>query len=62
MTTMAPNFIQEQLSLAYLRAVVFRAGWRLSLPVVDDCCIDGTLNAPGPGICSVEFQIKATTR
>ena len=29
---MSPNFIQEQLSLTYVRAVVFRAGYRLSLP------------------------------
>ena len=29
---MSPNFIQEQLSRAYARAVLFNAGFRLSSP------------------------------
>lgn len=61
MSTMASNFIQEQLSWAYVRAVVYRAGWRLSLPEVDDHGIDGTLEAPVRGMSKVDFQLKATT-
>lgn len=60
MTTLSPNFIQEQLSLAYVRAVVFRAGWTLSVPLVDRG-IDGTLEAPIRGMNKVDFQLKATT-
>ena len=61
MTTMSPNFIQEQLSRAYVRAVVYHAGWRLSFPEVDDHGIDGTLEAPVRGMSKVDFQLKATT-
>ena len=60
---MSPNFIQEQLSLAYVRAVLFRAGFRLSSPVVDDHGIDGTIVDPDRrGINRVDFQLKATTQ
>ena len=62
MTVMSSNFIQEQLSKAYVRAVVYNAGWRLSLPEVDDHGIDGTLQAPVAGISKVDFQLKSTTR
>ena len=62
MGAMSPNFIQEQLSLAYVRAVVFRAGYRLSLPVVDDHGIDGTIESDRGGINRVDFQLKATTQ
>ena len=61
MTSMAHNFIQEQLSLAYVRAVIYQAGWRLSFPEVDDHGIDGTLEAPVRGMNKVDFQLKATT-
>ena len=60
---MSPNFIQEQLSQAYVRAVLFRAGFRLSSPVVDDHGIDGTIVDPDRrGINRVDFQLKATTQ
>lgn len=60
---MSPNFIQEQLSLAYVRSVVFRAGLRLSTPDVDDHGIDGTIfNPERRGINRADFQLKATTR
>ena len=60
-TTMATNFMQEQLSLVYVRAVVSNAGWRLSMPEVDDHGIDGTLEAPARGMNRVDFQLKSTT-
>ena len=60
---MSPNFVQEQLSLSYVRSVVFRAGLRLSTPEVDDHGIDGTVvNPERRGINRVDFQLKATTR
>lgn len=58
---MSPNLIQEQLSWAYVRAVVFRSGYRLYLPVVDDHGIDGTVGSYSSGINRVDFQLKATT-
>ena len=59
---MSPNFIQEQLSRAYTRAVIFRAGFRLSSPEVDDHGIDGTVVDPNRrGVNRVDFQLKATT-
>ena len=60
-TPMTPNLIQEQLSWAYVQAVVSRAGWRLSRPNVDDRGIDGTLLVPTSGINMVDFQLKSTT-
>ena len=60
---MSPNFIQEQLSRAYARAVLFNAGFRLSSPEVDDHGIDGTIVDPNRrGVNRVDFQLKATTR
>ena len=60
---MSPNFIQEQLSLSYVRSVVFRAGLRLSTPDVDDHGIDGTIvNPERRGINRIDVQLKATTR
>ena len=47
---MANNFIQEQLSWAYVRAVIFNAGYGLSLPIVDDHGIDGDRGSPRKGI------------
>ena len=59
---MSPNFIQEQLSRAYTRAVIFRASLRLSDPVVDDHGIDGTIVDPDRrGVNRVDFQLKAST-
>ena len=58
----SPNFIQEQLSLAYVRAVVFRSGLSLSRPDVDDHGIDGTIVDPHRrGVNRVDFQLKSTT-
>ena len=60
---MSPNFIQEQLSWAYVRAVTFRAGLGLSNPVVDNHGIDGTIIDPDlRGVNRVDFQLKATTQ
>lgn len=60
---MSPNFIQEQLSRAYARAVIFNAGFRLSSPEVDDHGIDGTIVDPNRrGVNRVDFQLKATTQ
>ena len=60
---MSPNFIQEQLSRAYTRAVIFRAGFRLSNPEVDDHGIDGTIVDPDRRrVNRVDFQLKATTQ
>ena len=51
------------MSLAYVRAVIFRAGFRLSSPVVDDHGIDGTIVDPDRRrINRVDFQIKSTIR
>ena len=59
---MSPNFIQEQLSRAYVRASLFQAGYRLTTPEVDDHGIDGTVVDPDRrGINRVDFQLKATT-
>lgn len=59
---MPPNFIQEQLSLAYLRAVVFNAGFSLSEPVKDYYGIDGTVVDPNRrGVNRVDFQLKSAT-
>lgn len=58
---MSPNFIQEQLSLSYLRSVVFRGGCNLSVWAVDDHGIDGTIKSYAPGINRFDFQLKATT-
>ena len=53
----SPNFIQERLSWAYVRAVVYRAGFRVSLPEVDDHGIDGTIESYGGGVNRVDFQL-----
>lgn len=59
---MSPNFIQERLSHAYLRAVVYRAGFRVSNPEVDDHGIDGTIESYATaGVNKVDFQLKSTT-
>ena len=54
------NFIQEQLSLSYVRAVVFEAGFNLTFPVIDNYGIDGTIVATPGGVNRVDFQLKAT--
>ena len=58
---MSPNFIQEELSWAYVRAVVFRAGFNLSMPVKDVMGIDGTVVSFASGVNRVDFQLKSTT-
>lgn len=58
---MPSTAIQEQLSLAYVRSVVFDAGCNMSFPAVDRG-IDGTIEAPRGGMNKVDFQIKSTTR
>ena len=55
--------IQKELSEAYLRAVVFRAGLNLS-HFENDRGIDGTIHfprIPGKGVNRVDNQLKATT-
>ena len=59
---MSPNFIQEQLSWAYVRAAVFSTGFNLSIPAVDDHGIDGTIQSYSRGRTRVDFQLKSTTR
>lgn len=59
---MSANQIQEQLSLAYVRAVIFDAGFNLSNLVVDDLGIDGTIQSYVPGKKRVDFQLKSTTQ
>ena len=56
------NFIQEELSISYVRAVVFDAGFNLTLPVKDVFGIDGTIVAMTGGINRIDFQLKATTK
>ena len=58
---MPSSQIQEQLSLAYVRSVIFDAGCNVSFPAVDRG-IDGTIEAPRRGMNKVDFQIKSTTR
>ena len=59
---MSPNFIQEQLSWSYVRAVSYRAGYSLYRPEVDDHGIDGTIADPSAsGMNRIDFQLKATT-
>ena len=60
--SMATNFVQEQISLSYVRAVIFSAGFNLSVPTVDDHGIDGTITSYSQGRNRVDFQLKATTR
>ena len=57
----SPNFIQEQLSWAYVRAVTYRAGFRIYTPEVDDHGIDGTIQSYDSGVNKVDFQLKSTT-
>lgn len=58
---MPSNFIQEQISRAYVRSVVFNAGCNVSFPEID-LGIDGTIEAPRIGMSRVDFQLKSTTR
>ena len=59
---MSPNFIQEELSKAYVRAVVYNAGLSLSLPEKDYYGIDGTIDDPNRrGVNRIDFQLKSTT-
>ena len=60
--SMTENFIQERLSLAYVEAVVFGAGFNFSELKVDDHGIDGTIKSYSRGINRVDFQLKATYR
>ena len=57
----SPNFMQEQLSFAYVRAVVFRSGFHLYEPVKDDHGIDGTIASYSRGMGRVDYQVKSTT-
>ena len=57
---MSTNLVQEQLSLAYVQAVIFRAGFNLSELRVDDHGIDGTIKSYSTGINRVDFQLKST--
>ena len=53
--------MQERLSRSYVEAVVHRAGFRLSYPLVDDHGIDGTIESYAGGLNRVDFQLKSTT-
>ena len=56
--------IQKEMSEAYLRAVVFRAGFDLYEPK-NDRGIDGTIGDPnrrGRGVDRIDYQLKSTTR
>ena len=57
---MSTNLVQEQLSLAYVQAIIFRAGFNLSELKVDDHGIDGTITSYSKGINRVDFQLKST--
>lgn len=59
---MPPNLIQEQLSLSYVRSVIYNAGFNLSRCEVDDHGIDGTIQSYSRGRNRVDFQLKSTTR
>ncbi len=59
---MAPNFRQEQMSLSYVRAVIFSTGFNLSRYEVDDHGIDGTIKSYDRGRDRVDFQLKSTTQ
>lgn len=59
---MSTNFRQEQMSLSYVRAVIFGAGFNLSRYEVDDHGIDGTIRSYTRGRNRVDFQLKATTK
>ena len=59
---MSPNFIKEELSKAYVRAVVYNAGFSLSMPEKDYYGIDGTIDNPNRrGVNRVDFQLKSAT-
>ena len=55
------NFIQEELSKAYVQAVIFRAGFNMQLPVKDLFGIDGTIVSHTNGVNRIDYQLKATT-
>ena len=57
---MLTSLAKEQLSLAYVRAVIFRGGFSLSRLDVDDHGIDGTIKSYTRGVNRVDFQLKAT--
>lgn len=59
---MSANHIQEQLSISYVRTVIFNNGFNLSNLVVDDLGIDGTIQSYAPGKKRVDFQLKSTTQ
>ena len=57
------NFDQEQLSWAYLRAVVHDSGgYRIYTPDIDDHRVDGSIKSLSRGINQVDFQLKSTRR
>ena len=59
---MSPNFIQEQLSWAYVRAVIFRAGYNLYFPAIDDHGVDAGIASYEGRRSRIDFQLKATTQ
>ena len=59
---MPENFIKQELSRAYVRAVTSRSGHDLSITDVDYRGIDGTIENPSLlGVNRVDFQLKSTT-
>lgn len=56
------NFRQEEISKAYLSAIVFEVGYNLSDVRVDTYGVDGTIvDASRAGMDRVDFQLKAAT-
>ncbi len=59
---MPDNFIKQELSRAYVRAVVSRGGHDISMTDVDYRGIDGTIENPSlRGVNRVDIQLKSTT-
>ena len=59
---MPDNFIKQELSRAYLRAVISRSGHDLTFTDPDYRGIDGTIENPSlSGVNRIDFQLKSTT-
>ena len=59
---MPENFIKQELSKAYLKAVTSRSGYDLTFTDPDYRGIDGTIENPTlRGVNRVDFQLKSTT-
>ena len=59
---MPDNFIKQELSRAYLRAVISRSGHDLNFTDPDYRGVDGTIENPLlRGVNRIDFQLKSTT-